>query len=98
MGASAILPSRHVYQRVLLPEKGKLPAVAVVRHCCVCPLITVIATVVDAQMWPWPRCRNDGPPPDNMAVDVIVGVALAEAAAAALSSLHPLHPIASFTC
>ncbi len=83
----------------IIAANGKLPAVVVVRRCCVCPLITVIAAVVDAQMWPRPRCRNDGPPPDDMAVDVIVGVALAEAAAAALSSLHPLlHPIASFTC
>ena len=70
----------------------------VVRHCCVCPLITMIADVVDTRMWTRPHCQNNGPPPDDMAVDVIVGVALAEAAAAALSSLHPLHPIASFTC
>ncbi len=46
------------------------------------------AAVVDARMWPRPLCRNDGPPPDDMAVDVIVGVVLAKAAASALSSLH----------
>jgi len=34
----------------------------------------------------------------DMAVDIIVGVAWAEAATAALSSLQPLHPIAFFTC
>ena len=74
-----------------------VPAIAVVQRCCVCPLITVIAALADTRMWPR-RCRNNGPPPDDMAINVIVGVALVEAAAAALSSFHPLHPIASFTC
>jgi len=96
--AAIAVSSIAVSSIVAIPSTDHVPAVAVVRRCCVCPFITVIAAVVDARMWPRPRCRNDGPPPDDKAVDVIVGVALAEAAAAALSFLHPLHPIASFTC
>ena len=96
--AAIAVSSIAVSSIVANPSTDHIPAVAVVRRCCVCPLITVIAAVVDARMWPRPRCRNDSPPPDDMAVNVIVGVASAEAAAAALSSLHPLHPIASFTC
>jgi len=32
----------------IIAANGELPAVAVVWRCCVCPLITVIAAVVDA--------------------------------------------------
>lgn len=76
-----------------------LPSVVAVIQCrCVCPLITGIAALVNARMWPRSRFRNNDLPPDNIAFIVVVTViASAVAAAAALSSLRPLHPIASFT-
>jgi hypothetical protein len=50
-------------------------------------------------MWPQSRHQNNGPPPDDISVVIVVEfvLALTEVMAAALSSLHPLHPIASFT-
>ncbi len=78
--------------------------VAVIRTCCDCHLVIAIAAAADVHMWPRSRTQNNGPPPDDIAavivivVVVVVVIALAEATAAALSSLYLLHPIASFTC
>ncbi len=82
-----------------------MSASTVIQHCCVCCLITVIAPEVKAQMWLRSFCQNKGSPPDIIAVIVVVVVVVivvvidsTEVAAAALSSLHPLYPIGSFTC